>query len=91
MLGDRSAESTETFAVNLTRPTNGFIADGAGVGTILDDEPRVRISDVTRTEGNSGLTAFAFTVSLSVPYDVPVTVVYATAGSSNRTRPSSST
>jgi hypothetical protein len=30
-------------------------------------------------EGNSGLTAFAFTVSLSVAYDVPVTVDYATA------------
>jgi hypothetical protein len=30
-------------------------------------------------EGNSGLTAFALTVSLSVAYDVPVTIGYATA------------
>src|SRR5206468_9197549 len=55
------------------------IDDGQGQGTIVDDEPRVSINDVTRTEGNSGLTAFAFTVSLSVVYDVPVTIGYATA------------
>jgi large repetitive protein len=45
----------------------------------LDDEPSVSINDVRTKEGNSGLTAFAFTVSLSVAYDVPVTVDYATA------------
>ena len=49
------------------------------MGTIVDDEPRVSINDVRTKEGNSGLTAFAFTVSLSVAYDVPVTVDYATA------------
>jgi Calx-beta domain/FG-GAP-like repeat len=79
VLGDRLPEATETFVVNLSSPTNSFINDGQGVGTIVDDEPRVSIYDVTMNEGNSGLTAFAFTVSLSVAYDVPVTVNYATA------------
>ena len=40
VLGDRLAEPTETFVVNLSGPTNAIIADGQGVGTILDDEPR---------------------------------------------------
>ena len=49
--GDRLAEPNETFAVNLSAPTNATIADGQGVGTILDNEPRISISDVTKTEG----------------------------------------
>jgi len=77
--GDRLAELTETFVVNLSAPTNATLADDTGVGTILDDEPRISIGDVTRTEGNSGTTLFAFTVSLSGASDVPVTVAYATA------------
>jgi Calx-beta domain/FG-GAP-like repeat len=77
--GDRLAEPNETFSVNLSSATNAAIADHQGQGTIVDDDPRVSINDVTMTEGNSGLTAFAFTVSLSVAYDVPVTVNYATA------------
>jgi hypothetical protein len=77
--GDRLAESNETFAVNLTPATSAVIIDGQGVGTIVDDEPRISVSDVTRTEGNTGTTLFAFTVSLSAAYDAPVTVSFATA------------
>ena len=39
--GDRLAEPNETFVVNLSSPTNATIADGQGVGTIVDDEPRI--------------------------------------------------
>ena len=77
--GDRLAEPNETFVVNLSSPTNATVAAGQGVGTIVDDEPRISIGDMSKKEGNSGLTTFAFTVSLSVAYDVPVTVAYATA------------
>jgi hypothetical protein len=80
--GDRLAEPNEAFSINLSSPTNAAIADQQGQGTIVDDDPRVSINDVTMKEGNSGLTAFAFTVSLSVAYDVPVTVAYATADGS---------
>jgi hypothetical protein len=80
--GDRLAEPNETFSINLTSPNNATIADGQGVGTIVDDDPRVSISDVRMKEGNSGLTAFVFMVNLSVAYDVPVTVDYATANGS---------
>jgi Calx-beta domain len=78
--GDRLGEPVvEHFFVNLSAATNAVIADGQGQGSILDDEPRIGISDVTRTEGNTGTTQFAFTVSLSAASDPPVTVSFATA------------
>jgi hypothetical protein len=49
--GDRLPEPNETFVVNLSSPTNATIANGQGVGTILDDEPRIRVSDVSKKEG----------------------------------------
>ncbi|HKB02221.1 MAG TPA: S8 family serine peptidase [Gemmataceae bacterium] len=36
--GDRRAEPDETFFVNLSNGTNATIADGQGVGTILNDD-----------------------------------------------------
>jgi large repetitive protein len=36
--GDRKKEATETFYVNLFGATDALIADGQGVGTILDDD-----------------------------------------------------
>ena len=77
--GDRDAESTESFLLRLTSPTNAFVADPSGTGTILDDEPFVDISGSSGVEGNSGTTPFTFTVTLSAAYDVPVTVDYATS------------
>jgi len=41
--------------------------------------PTVTINNVTRNEGNSGTTAFTFTISLSAPSEQSVTVDYATA------------
>src|SRR5262249_28988722 len=65
--------------VNLSTPTNATIADGQGVGTILDNEPRISISDVTHKEGNGKKTTlFVFTVTLSAAYDQAVTMSYQT-------------
>jgi hypothetical protein len=61
---------------------NAGIAGGQGVGTIVDDEPRVNIHDVAKNEGNTGTTPFVFTVSLSAAYDIPVTIDFATANGS---------
>jgi hypothetical protein len=77
--GDRLGEPNETFAVNLSKPTNATIADGQGNGAILDDEAKISFNDMTVTEGNTGTVNATFTVTLSVAYDVPVTVGYATA------------
>src|SRR5262245_38681275 len=77
--GDRLAEPNETFSVNLSNPTNATIADGQGVGTIVDDEPHISISDVTKKEGNGKKTMlFVFTVTLSAAYDQAVTMSFKT-------------
>jgi hypothetical protein len=78
--GDRLPEPTETFVVNLSGATNAIITDGQSVGTIVDDEPRISISDVTKKEGNgTKTTLFVFTVTLSAAYDQPVTMSFQTA------------
>jgi hypothetical protein len=76
--GDRLAEPNETFNVNLSGATNANIADGQGVGTIVDDEPRISIGDVSEKEGKRGQTSFTFTVTLSAAYHQPVTMSYQT-------------
>ena len=77
--GDRLAEPNETFVVNLSSPTNAIVADGQGVGTIVDDEPRISIGDVTRYEGKKNQTTqFTFTVTLSAAYDQAVTMSFGT-------------
>jgi probable HAF family extracellular repeat protein len=85
--GDRLAEPDETFVVNLSGATHGFITDGQGVGTIVDDEPRISISDMTKYEGKKGKTTlFTFTVTLSAAYDRAVTVSFRTADGTATTR-----
>jgi hypothetical protein len=81
VLGDLLAEPDETFFVNLSAPVNATIADGQGLGTILNDDavPSLAINDVTVVEGNSGTTNATFLVSLSAPSGQTVTVSYATA------------
>ncbi|HEV7377640.1 MAG TPA: Calx-beta domain-containing protein [Pyrinomonadaceae bacterium] len=83
--GDTTAEADETFAVNLSNPTNATIADGQGIGTIQNDDqppptpPTISINDVAVTEGNTGTTDAIFTVSLSAVSNSTVTVKYDTA------------
>jgi hypothetical protein len=80
VIGDRSAEPTENFIVNLSGATNALIVDSQGMGAILDNEPRISISDVTMKEGNGKKTTlFTFTVRLSAAYDQAVTMSYRTA------------
>ena len=53
------------------------ISKAVGVGTIIDDEPRLTIAD----SYNYGESSFTFIVSLSAAYDQAVTVDFATADS----------
>jgi hypothetical protein len=82
--GDRVVEYNESFLVVLTNPTNAFVADAKGVGTITDDEPRASIDygPVYVTEGNTGTTNAVFTIRLSNAYDQPVDVGYSTSNGS---------
>lgn len=85
--GDRLAEPNETFYVNLSNATNAYIDDDMGEGTILDDEPRISISDVTKSEGKKGQTTlFTFTVTLSATYDQTVTMSFQTVNGTATTR-----
>jgi hypothetical protein len=79
VIGDREGEFNESFGINLSNATNATIANGQGVGTIVDDEPRISMgASVSHSEGNTGQTPFSFTVNLSSAYDAPVTVNWAT-------------
>jgi hypothetical protein len=79
VLGDRLPEPDEAFFVNLSGATDATIGDGQAVGTIVEDEPRISITDVAKAEGRkSQTTLFTFTVTLSVTYDQPVTMSFST-------------
>jgi hypothetical protein len=84
--GDRLAEPNETFIVNLSGATNAAILDGQGGGTIVDDEPRISISDVSKKEGKkNNTTLFTFTVTLSAAYDQAVTMSFQTVNGTAKT------
>jgi hypothetical protein len=80
--GDATPEGDETFYINLSSADGATIADGQGVGTIVNDDvalSSLTIGDVSKKEGKGGTTAFSFTVTLSASSNVPVTVQYMTA------------
>ena len=74
---DALDEDNETFTLKLSNSVQGTVADGEGLGTILDDDalPSLRVSDASRPEGGA---AFTFNVSLSAPSGREVKVDYAT-------------
>lgn len=82
---DTADEADETFGIALShaRPVGVSIGDGAGVATIVDDDPgtgrRLAVGDVSVPEGDAATRAAVFTVSLSRPSTSTVTVNYATA------------
>ena len=77
--GDRIGELDESVLVNLSNASsNSIIGDGQGKITIVDDEPRISMSAVSKMEGNSGTTPFNFVVSLSAADHATVTVNFAT-------------
>jgi large repetitive protein len=83
--GDNDPESTETFTLNLTNPTNVTLAAASAIGTILNDDGNqatFAIADATPTvEGNSGTKVFTFAVTCTGSLTSPTsaTVAYATA------------
>lgn len=82
--GDTANEPSETFFVTLSSPVNATLGTATGTGTIVDDDtaPALAIDSVSTPEGNSGTTAFNFTVTLSAASGQTVTVNYATANGS---------
>jgi len=79
IIGDTNLESNETFFVNITEAFATTIADGQGIGTILDDDtPDVTVAvspssvaedgatNLIYTFTRTGVTAGALTVNFSV-------------------------
>ena len=89
--GDTTVEANETFSLNVTSVTGATVADGQGVGTILNDDsavlPAISIGNVTVSEGNSGSSTATFTVQLNavpastVSFDIATANGSAAAGS----------
>jgi hypothetical protein len=78
---DAIDEADETLTLGLSSPSGAAISDGTGLGTITDDDTAtISVADATVTEGTgAGTTNLAFSVTLSTPSSVTVTVDYATA------------
>ncbi len=81
VLGDTILEPDETLYLNLSVPTQAWIARAAATGTILNDDatPTLSIAPVSVVEGDSGLLNAVFNVSLSSPSLTTVTVDYFTS------------
>jgi hypothetical protein len=80
--GDVNVESDQGFLVNLSNPLNATIADGQGIGMILNDDsnvPVIRINDVAISEGDSGTKNISFKVALDKKINQAVKVNYATS------------
>lgn len=78
--GDLIDETDETFRLLLSSPTGAVIADNEGVCTIIDNDatPALKVNSTVVAETNSATVA-NFTVSLSKPSGLGVTVNYQTA------------
>jgi ribosomal protein L35AE/L33A len=80
---DALNEVNETVNLTLTNPTGGAVLGGLSSTAlaIIDDDPMpgLSISDVSKAEGDNGMTDFVFTVTLSAASGQNVFVDYVTA------------
>jgi hypothetical protein len=80
VIGDTTPEPTKNLFINLSSPTNATLARPQGTLTILnDDGPTIQIYNSSIYEGNSGTSMMSFTVQLTAPSTLPVSVDYATS------------
>jgi chitinase len=79
--GDVIAELDEVLLVSLSGPVNATIGVAQAEGTIVDDEllPVIDVDAPSTVEGGGGATGLTFTLSLSNPSALPVTVDWSTA------------
>jgi uncharacterized repeat protein (TIGR01451 family) len=82
--GDTFYELNDVFLVSLSGAINASIADNQGICTIQNDDPipSISVSDLSVTEGNTGVTNAIFQVRLSATPALPVFVTYSTSSGS---------
>lgn len=85
--GDLLAENLEYFTLSLTSASGASMVGSSGFVYILDDDapPAIRIGDASIVEGNNGTRLMVFTVSLSQPSGLGVSVNFATANGTAKT------
>ncbi len=74
--GDALREFTESFRLVVT---GAEVVDGEGTATIADDDPRPAVSVETPAATKESAAQVSFSVRLSAPSGLPVTVAYATS------------
>ncbi|HEV7765412.1 MAG TPA: Calx-beta domain-containing protein [Thermoanaerobaculia bacterium] len=85
--GDTDVEPNETLRLLLSNPQQATLSRSEALGTILNDDtgsgiPSVSIADTSVDEGDGDTAAAVFTVVLSAPSTLPVTIDYETADGS---------
>jgi large repetitive protein len=80
--GDVTYENDETFTLALSDPSGTTIDVDTATGTITNDDapPAFSIDDVSMNEGNSGTTAFTFTVTKTGATALPASAAWTTGG-----------
>lgn len=89
LIGDSISEPTEMFSLVLTNPVGAQLGNATATATIQDDDvgqppvlPTISIGDASVTEGNTGTSMLAFTLTLSAASTSTVTVSAATSDGS---------
>jgi hypothetical protein len=79
---DVTYENDETFTLALSDPSGTTIDVDTATGTITNDDapPALSIDDVSMSEGNSGTTAFTFTVTKTGATALPASAAWTTGG-----------
>jgi len=85
VIGDNLNEPNRNFFINLTTPVNATIADGQGVGTIVDDDPLHLILDESGPALNQA-TALDSILMVRDPFHLQSIADWPSMGADRRTR-----
>lgn len=79
--GDALHELDESFNLTLSSPVGATLADAVALATLLNDDamPSLSVVSTTVAEGDAGVTNATFTVVLSAPSGLTVSVQYGTS------------
>lgn len=83
--GDTTVESDETFTVTLSKSVGATLGRASATGTIVNDDvraptlPSMSVANASVTEGDSGTSTMAFTVTLSKASTSTVSAGYTTS------------
>ncbi len=85
VIGDNLNEPNKNFFINLTTPVNATVADGQGVGTIVDDDPLHLILDESGPAANQA-TALESMLMVRDPFQLQSIANWPDMGADRRTR-----